>query len=136
MARRESQPRRASNMARTLHQLWADDDEARKGELERRQRLTHLRAKQGGRRRSSVVSHRSLRRETTDTNTLASQPSKRGQGETASPLVAAVITLNGGQRLWTFEPRARHSRTVIPVLSLGRHRPSRPVVQQLFSLWD
>jgi hypothetical protein len=44
-------------MPRTLHELWADEDEARERELERRQRRIRLRAKQSNRLRKSVVIH-------------------------------------------------------------------------------
>jgi hypothetical protein len=42
-------------MPRTLRQLWAEEDEAREPEPQRRQRRTGLPAKQVDRRRRSVV---------------------------------------------------------------------------------
>jgi hypothetical protein len=54
---RTSQPSVAGDMPRTLRQLWADEDDAQERELARKQRATRLRAKQGGRLRSSVVIH-------------------------------------------------------------------------------
>jgi hypothetical protein len=42
-------------MPRTLRQLWADEDDAHKRELEHKQRATRLHAKQAGRLRRSVV---------------------------------------------------------------------------------
>ena len=44
-------------MPRTLHQLWADEDEAQNRELERRQRRIRLRARRSDRLRRSVVIH-------------------------------------------------------------------------------
>jgi hypothetical protein len=42
-------------MPRTLRQLWADEDDTHKRELEYKQRATRLYAKQAGRLRRSVV---------------------------------------------------------------------------------
>jgi hypothetical protein len=50
-------PRAASEMPRTLRQLWADEDDAHKRELEHKQRATRLHAKQAGRLRRSIVVH-------------------------------------------------------------------------------
>jgi hypothetical protein len=44
-------------MPRTLRQLWADEDDAHKRELEDKQRATRLHVKQAGRLRRSVVVH-------------------------------------------------------------------------------
>jgi hypothetical protein len=51
-AKRTSCPRTASNMPRTLRQLWAEEDEAREPEPRRRQRRTRPPARQVDRRRS------------------------------------------------------------------------------------
>jgi hypothetical protein len=54
-----TRPRAASDMPRTLRQLWADEDDAHARAFARRQRAARLRAKQGGQpRRSVVVIHR------------------------------------------------------------------------------
>jgi hypothetical protein len=50
-------PRAASDMPRTLRQLWADEDDAHQRELDDKQRATRLHAKQAGRLRRSVVVH-------------------------------------------------------------------------------
>jgi hypothetical protein len=44
-------------MPRTLHQLWADEDEAQNRDRERRQRRIRRRARQSDRLRRSVVIH-------------------------------------------------------------------------------
>jgi hypothetical protein len=50
-------PSAATDMARPLRQLWADEDEAHERELESRRRAIRLHAKQGSRLRNSVVVH-------------------------------------------------------------------------------
>ena len=45
----------ASDMPRTLRQLWADEDDAYERQLAGKQRPTRVRAKQGGRLHRSVV---------------------------------------------------------------------------------
>jgi hypothetical protein len=50
-------PRAASEMPRTLRQLWADEDDVHQRELEDKQRATRLHAKQAGRLRRSIVVH-------------------------------------------------------------------------------
>ena len=45
----------ASDMPRTLRQLWADEDDAHDRELVSKRPASRLRAKQGGRARRSVV---------------------------------------------------------------------------------
>ena len=52
---RTRHPRVASDMPRTLRQLWADEDDAHRRELEQKQRATRLHAKQAGRLRRTVV---------------------------------------------------------------------------------
>jgi hypothetical protein len=47
----------ASDMPRTLRQLWADEDDAQDRELVSRRRASRLRAKRDGRARRSVVIH-------------------------------------------------------------------------------
>jgi hypothetical protein len=54
---RTRHPRVASEMPRTLRQLWADEDDAHERELEHKQRATRLHAKQAGRLRRTVVVH-------------------------------------------------------------------------------
>jgi hypothetical protein len=44
-------------MPRTLRQFWADEDDADEREFARKQRAIRLRAKHGGRLRSSIVTH-------------------------------------------------------------------------------
>jgi hypothetical protein len=44
-------------MPRTLRQLWADEDDAHKHELEHKQQATRLHAKQAGPLRMTVVIH-------------------------------------------------------------------------------
>jgi hypothetical protein len=44
-------------MPRTLRQLWADEDDAYKRELDHKQRATRRHAKQAGRLRRTVVVH-------------------------------------------------------------------------------
>jgi hypothetical protein len=53
-----TRPRAASDMPRTLRQLWADEDDAHERAFTRRQRPTRLRAKQGGRPRRSALIHK------------------------------------------------------------------------------
>jgi hypothetical protein len=50
-------PSTATDMPRTLRQLWADEDDAHGRELEHKQRATRLHAKQAGRLSRSVVVH-------------------------------------------------------------------------------
>ena len=47
----------ASDMPRTLRQLWADEDDADNRELAAKRRASRLRAKRDGRARRSVVIH-------------------------------------------------------------------------------
>ena len=47
----------ASDMPRTLRQLWADEDDAHDRELVSKRRATRRRAKQAGRARRPVVIH-------------------------------------------------------------------------------
>jgi hypothetical protein len=54
---RTRHPRVASEMPRTLRQLWADEDDAHERELEHKQRATRLHAMQAGRLRRTVVVH-------------------------------------------------------------------------------
>jgi hypothetical protein len=52
---RARHPRAASDIPRTLRQLWADEDDAHERGLEAKQRATRLHAKQAGRLRRTVV---------------------------------------------------------------------------------
>jgi hypothetical protein len=52
-----TRPWAASDMPRTLRQLWTDEDDAHDREFAHKQRATRLRAKQDGRARRSVVTH-------------------------------------------------------------------------------
>ena len=52
---RTRHPRVASDMPRTLRQLWADEDDVHERELEDKQRATRLHVKQAGRLRRTVV---------------------------------------------------------------------------------
>jgi hypothetical protein len=54
---RTRHPRVASDMPRTLRQLWADEDDAHQRERDLKQRATRLHAKQAGRLRRTVVVH-------------------------------------------------------------------------------
>jgi hypothetical protein len=52
-----ARPWAASDMPRTLRQLWADEDEDHDRELAAKRRASRLRAKRDGRARRSVVIH-------------------------------------------------------------------------------
>ena len=52
-----ARPWAASDMPRTLRELWAEEDEAQDREVADKQRATRLRAKRGGRARRPVVIH-------------------------------------------------------------------------------
>ena len=54
---RARHPRGASDMPRTLRQLWADEDDAHEREPEHKQRAIRLHAKQAGRLRRTVIAH-------------------------------------------------------------------------------
>src|SRR4029453_18753453 len=107
-ARPACHPGTASDMPRTLHQLWADEDEAQNRELERRQRRIRLRARRSDRLRRSVVIH-----------------GRHKASELDGVEVPELSRLAGTVRVWEAEILAFHAASGYPN-GPPSHQPAHP----------